>query len=891
MFLKSLQLNGFKGFKDKTLFKFNSGLGAIVGPNGCGKSNVIDAFKWVWGEQRVAELRGAKIDDLIFNGSKHFKSNNFCEVEVVFNNQDKILPVSYQEVSILRRIYRSGETEIFINHKPCRLKDVFELLNDTGIGKSNYSIIEQGKIERVLSDKLENRRRLFEESASLSDYRFKKKEYELKIKQTKENLTRVRDVLKVKLKQQERLEAQAKKSEVFFDLEEKLKENHRKIFSHQLFLLNERKKSNDLEFEALEGRMDEKQRQLEKRNTAFQVFIQALESKQEDRNKTDKKIIQVEEKINSSRFEINYIDDNLAQLKSDFFNQEKSSQQFQKDKEEIDKIIVSNKKQILKEEEKIIKFKKNLTSHQEKRKSLQAMNASLETKKNSLLVDLKLKKKSWGKIALREKEINRKLIDEIDDLKKQLEKKDYLKNIDLLSLAEKKLHQNVEENNLSKIRSEFKRYHEIFNTFFETENLLYSFFFSTTGTYFQKSEVEKNRQKLSAQINQLELDDARLEEKIETNKRQTDEMTSLINHLEIDKMRTNENLKIITQENELKRQQLISLENYHKTVVENKRNLASKKEYFIQEKEKKQRHLLELETELQDLKNELEQFSKKQEKENLQKKTMEKDLQRLNQALDLLKVKKHKVAIDYEIIEKEKINLAEKLNYQLNLKLNEIPSSRLEDLNSVKGKIALFKREMGELGKVNLIAKVEYDELAGETDDLAKQKSDIEKSIVNLEKVSLKLQEQAQKIFLDVLSRTSENFNKLIQQLFEGGSGRIALENERDPLNSDIKIEVEPPGKKLQKISLFSGGEKSLISLAVMIALFFNNPSPICLLDEVDAALDNKNLERLMNLLTEIKKKSQVLLISHNQKTMDIVDYMYGITMKQGVSKLFSLKL
>ena len=352
MFLKSLQLNGFKGFKDKTLFKFKAGLGAIVGPNGCGKSNVIDAFKWVWGEQKVAELRGAKIDDLIFNGSKDFKSNNFCEVEVVFDNQDRILPISYREVSILRRIYRSGETEIFINHKPCRLKDVFELLNDTGIGKSNYSIIEQGKIERVLSDKLENRRKLFEESASLSDYRFKKKEYELKIKQTKENLTRVKDVLKVKLKQQERLETQAKKSETFFGLEEKLKKNYRKIFSHQLSLLNERKQSNDREFQTLEDRINEKQEQLEKKNTNFQALIQTLESKQEDKNKADKKIIQVEEKINSSRFEINYIDNNLNQLKNDFFNQEKNSQQFKKDQEEINKIIINNKKQILREEEK-----------------------------------------------------------------------------------------------------------------------------------------------------------------------------------------------------------------------------------------------------------------------------------------------------------------------------------------------------------------------------------------------------------------------------------------------------------------------------------------------------------------------------------------------------------
>ena len=519
------------------------------------------------------------------------------------------------------------------------------------------------------------------------------------------------------------------------------------------------------------------------------------------------------------------------------------------------------------------------------------MNVSFEEKKNKLMLELTLKKKSWGKIAFKEKEINRKLIDEIDDLKKQLEQKDYLKNIDLLNQAEKKLYQNVKENNVSQIQSEFKRYHEIFNTFFETENLLYSFFFSTTGTYFQKTEVEKSRQKLSTQMNQLEQDNSRLEEKIEANKNQIDEITLLINHLEIDKMRTNENLKIITQENELKRQQLASLENYHKTVVENKKNLASKKQYFIQEKEKKQRHLLELEKELKDLKNELKQFSIKQEKENFKKKAMEKHLLKINQDIDLLKVKKHKVEIDYEIVEKEKINLGEKLEYQLNLKLNEISSCRLGDLNLVKEKIALLKREMGELGKVNLIAKVEYDELVSETDDLGKQKSDIEKSIVNLEKVSLKLQDKAQKIFLEVLSKTSENFNKLIKQLFEGGSGRIALENQKDPLISDIKIEVEPPGKKLQKISLFSGGEKSLISLAVMIALFFNNPSPICLLDEVDAALDNKNLERLMNLLTEIKKKSQVLLISHNQKTMDIVDYMYGITMKQGVSKLFSLKL
>ena len=205
--------------------------------------------------------------------------------------------------------------------------------------------------------------------------------------------------------------------------------------------------------------------------------------------------------------------------------------------------------------------------------------------------------------------------------------------------------------------------------------------------------------------------------------------------------------------------------------------------------------------------------------------------------------------------------------------------------------MAQIKKAMDSLGKVNLIAKVEYDEMLNETTELSEQKSDIEKSILNLEKVSAKLQEKTQKIFLDALAKTSGHFNDVIKKLFNGGRGKIELEDSRDPLNSDVKIEVELPGKKLQKISLFSGGEKSLISLAVMVALFLNNPSPICLLDEIDAALDNRNLEKLMNLLAEIKKKSQILLISHNQKTMDIVDYMYGVSMEQGVSKVFSLKL
>ncbi len=892
MFVKTLILNGFKGFKEKTTFHFQSGLGAIVGPNGCGKSNIIDALKWVWGEQKISELRGEKLDDLIFNGSKDFKPSNFCEVEIILDNQNKVFPLDYVEISILRRVYRSGETENFINQKSCRLKDITELLTNTGIGRSNYSIIEQGKIDRLFSDKVENRRALFEESAFLTNYKFKRKEYELKIRQTKDNLTRVEDILKIKIKQQEQLKQQAQKSEIYFQKEEKIKENNQKLFSHSFFVLAKRMKENENGLKEINFQLDKSKEAIQKQEENLQEMNSALESAEEKKNQIEKQIIQKEEKINSLAFEISYLNDNLSQLNNDFFDQEQNAKQFLQDKEEINRIILANEKQILKQEEKFIKIKKKQKQFQEDKKSLENNTLLFKKKNEAAQKKILTTKKEFEKTDEAEKEIDKLLIAEIDELKEKLEEKNYLNNFAALKESKKKFIEQFQQKNFTEATTAFSSFEKAFNDFMANEKLLYSFFFSTTGTYSKKNKIQNESNLLREEISSLEKALSKLVKEAEKNNEKILSINEAINNLEIDKVKLDENLKTLNNENALKKEQLTNLKKYHNTIIQNKKNLQEKKEFFTKEKSKKKSTINLIKQELKKIESELKQFSKSHQKGSAKKVLLAKTIHKAKAESDLLKIKMQKLNLESEINEKEKISLLDRLSYELELSLEDLKLQLLskEKIQQLKEKNNALKKEMQGLGQVNLLARTEYQEIKKETDDLIQQKTDIEKSMTNLEEVASKLLEKTQKVFLDTLKKTNINFNKVIKKLFQG-KGSIALENPENPLTSDIHITVEPNGKKPQKISLFSGGEKSLISFGVMFSLFLNNPSPICLLDEIDAALDYKNIERLTNLLGEMKQKSQILLISHNQKTMNIIDYLYGVSMQDGVSKLFSLKL
>ncbi len=891
MFIKTLIIKGFKGFKEKTTISFQKGIGAIVGPNGCGKSNVIDAFKWVWGEQKLSDLRSEKFEDLIFNGSKNEAPSNFCEVEVIFDNQKKIFSLDFDEVSIQRRVYRSGESENFINKQKCRLKDIYELLSNTGIGKSNYSVIEQGKIERLFANKLEERRRLFEENAGLGEYQIKKKDYEFKIKKTKENLTRLNDILKVKNKQLEQLSHQAKKSKKYFDLEENYKSKQIQIFLHELYLIEQRIKENNLDNDRLK---DEEKNLIEKQKQKKGVLseLQNLLAEQEnEESEHRKKIISLEQRVSAWQYEINYLENSLKELNNDFFNQEKHSEKYQEEKKSIMLEIEGNKKVVLEAEKNLSITKKKIAELKEKQKKIDKSN-----NEKKLTID-KLSKKHQTddlkkqKILEKEKEVNLRLLNEINEIKNKLEQKNYLKKAEIIHGYLEEITLGLKEKNIDAVKKSFEAFKSNLSDYFSNQNLIDNFFFSSTGTYAKKSHLVSELKSLNKELEALEKEINTLKEELEKNKANSFKIIKEINAWEIELIKREENFKKINYKSELKKEHLNNLEKLHNTMLESKAKILDKKKVFVQEKKTKTNDINTTKKDIAKLKNLERKIQQKLSSEKNRKDKAQQAIINFERDIELSKIKIQKNLLEKDIAQKEKNNLKEKIAEQNDVDLEKLTPKFLKNFSQIKEKMAHIREEIRGVGRINLLAITEYEELKNEVSSQIKEKEDIEKSMENLHTISLKLQAETVRIFIKTLEKTSKNFDLMIKKLFNGGKGRIELADKKNPLLSDVNILVEPGGKKAQKISLFSGGEKSLISLAVMFSLFLNNPSPVCLLDEVDAALDYNNINRLLSIFNEMKNRSQLILISHNPKTMDIIDYMYGISMQNGVSKALSLKV
>ena len=411
MYLKSLELQGFKSFADKTVLEFKPGITAIIGPNGSGKSNIVDAIKWVLGEQSMKSLRGAKSEDVIFAGTQNRKSLGFAEVSMIIDNSDGQLPIEYNEVTVTRRLYRTGETNYFINKVPCRLKDITELFMDTGIGKDGYSVIGQGRIEEILSNKSEDRRRIFEEAAGIVKYIARRDETEKKLEQTKVNLIRINDILSEISLNIEPLKNQAEKAKKYLDLREELKkieiglylakiddykskieeaENVRKIFENQnieenakLNSLQQLKNSLKDEIDSIDKKIEEMQNsrfesknQIEKINSEINVNIAKIKNNEDNKEKYKAEIEENKKNIEELKEEKENKELKKEKLKNNKEKFEKELKEKEKELEEITKKL--SDKEIKNEEKK----KENEKIDEEKYKSKKNINKSAKAEKN-----------------------------------------------------------------------------------------------------------------------------------------------------------------------------------------------------------------------------------------------------------------------------------------------------------------------------------------------------------------------------------------------------------------------------------------------------------------------------------------------------------------------------
>lgn len=1183
MFLKRLELQGFKSFPEKIKLEFNKGITAVVGPNGSGKSNISDAVRWVLGEKSIKNLRGTKMEDVIFSGTQNRKPLGFAEVSMVIDNSDKKLDMEYTEIVVTRRVYRSGESEFSINNNICRLKDIHELFMDTGVGREGYSIIGQGRIDEILSSKSEDRRMLFEEAAGIVKFKNRKIEAESKLEKEKQNLIRVNDIISELESQIKPLEIQSEKTKKYLSLTERLKlvkiniflndikkseadiknaddeisnissqieeyENIQKRNENEKNILNESLNKIEEKINSIKNQLIEIRSAIEQKENDIKLTAQEIEhikSNEKRVNETIEKNISLtnkkndeinlltvsynaknlslqakkeilENKIKEFEFITSHVSENeelinkynsdiiekmnvLADIKSSFKRTESLNEQFKTRKEQIENEknyyesqlhdksvhlealekelnIDENKEKKLNDELEISKNNyQNLKENIEKMKKEREINSkNINETYSRFKVLSELEKEHEGyyggvKAVLKERDnrnskfsgiigavgeiitvdekfetaietalgssIQNIIAETENDVKTAI---DYLKIsrkgratfLPLTSIKAKKIGNErdklLNENGVIGIADEIIKYSpeyknvisNILGKVLVIDNIddaveiskKYNYSYkivtldgellniggSITGgsinkkasSIFSRSreisdlsqklkeiekiiknvnlEIEKNSDKIELieryiesgkdKIQKIYLNKANINNKINITKNNVDDIKEKIKSLNIEFVQINQQIDIsdksINQNNEKINALNLEIENLHtmlnkyqseiqsdRDIKETKSHELTEQKIEITELEQKINSDLKeisrikieistIETEQKILKSDLSRYNQdKRYKElnierfkdeilklNENKKVMQKQDDSLTEEKDDLNKKinsaEQQIKEMFETLSKirsEFVRLESKKE-QLELKKNQlfddmweeygityIAASNYEkieaDYSQIQKEEKDIKNEIKNLGNINPNAIEEYKNVKERYEFLVKQKNDIINAEENLKTIISELEKLMKEQFAEQFKIICENFKEVFSEMFGGGSASLNLADEKDILNSGIDIAAQPPGKRLQSMSLLSGGERALTAMALLFAILRMKPSPFCILDEIEAALDDANVNRYASFIKKLSYNTQFILITHRKGTMEAADILYGVTMQeQGISKLVSVK-
>ncbi len=1180
MYLKRLELQGFKSFADKTVLEFMPGITSVIGPNGSGKSNISDAIRWVLGEQSMKSLRGSKSLDIIFAGTQNRKSLGFAEASLVFDNTDGTLPIEYTEVTVTRKIYRSGETGYYINKVPCRLKDVLELFMDTGIGKDGYSIIGQGKIDEILSNKSEDRRHIFEEAAGIVKYRVRKAESEKKLEHTKLNLLRINDILAEIETNLEPLKEQSEKAKKYLNLREELKN-----IEIGLFLYNIEKYKKELEDivkdeeiyknqcndeegrlerikalkEELKSEIDnitesieemsnlgfESKKEIEMLNSDINVSNTRIENNKQNKERFEKEIEELSARIKELEEEKKQKEEKKKNLKQ---NKEK----FAKELEEKENELAEITKKLSSKELEIEAHKKTVEDNTDKKYALQASiseqdinyqnyqkrqtqikneitgNVSeldstrmkkeeiakefyeIESKRNKILTDLedvnKEKEEADRKIKDFDSKINmlsgEKRIKESKLkflIETEKEKEGYIKSVktllkdcettkelgkgmhgvlaNIIEVPEeyqtaiemclgsslqnivteneedaKRLIEHLRKNNLGRasflpitsvrgkklekikgknngiigIASDLIQYSKKYENIIL--NLLgrtvivqdmdtairvakdngYSFRIITvdgdvinpsgaiTGGSVAKKTVnilgrgreieklQKEIKKLEEQIQKLEQEKENYETSIQNVLETASSFERELQEIEITYATGKEKINAIednigrieTRLNKLKEESK-KLDEQKEESTKNKTAFQEQIEAINEENEKlkkiitefaelnkdNQKYVDDLNFDITNLKISVSSFDESESSiEELQERidseinstnksienkrvqieqitqdnfNLEKSIEEIKDKIEKIKEEVQNSGSKIEELKEKRTQKNEKLAEQeeeINSKFKviedlkaqivkiDVKKTKLEeDINSIinkmweeyeltpnnvvdyrkpdnvqltQKKVKDLRNEIRELGSVNVDSIEEYKNLKDRYDFMCEQRVDLESTMAKLRKIITDMTSIMKEQFKEKFELINKNFAEVFKELFGGGNASLTLEDKDNILECGIEITVQPPGKKLQNMMLLSGGEKAFTAIALLFAILKINPAPFCVLDEIEAALDDVNVYRYAEYLKKFSKNTQFLVITHRKGTMEAADTVYGITMEEnGISKLLSMKL
>ena len=849
MEFKKIQLNGFKSFAEKTNFLIEEGLTGIVGPNGCGKSNIVESLRWCMGETSAKSMRGSGMEDVIFSGTSNKPSKNIAEVSISLTNENKDGPHQYNEldeIEIRRKIEKDRGSKFYINDKEVRAKDAQMFFADLSTGAHSPSLISQGRIGALVTAKPVDRRAILEEAAGIAGLHVRRHEAELRLGAAENNLKRADELRKQQEKQLVNLQKQAEEAARYKSISEEIKKIEAGLYHLKLIEIDyEIELENEINTEA-----DDKVKQF---NNKLEEIEKQIKTEIEKATPIREKNIENLSKIQRLNLELKGLDKESERMREEIGSIKNTLKVIDEDIDREKSIIIdanSNEKRLKEEKSELIEMD---SKYYETEK---LSNQDLKLAKS------KLKNEQERMDVLLENfnsDILQKNIETINAAKEQLEKAKIL----------------ISENN-SKDAIVFLEECKISLSFLsikikdiESNDLI--------STLTSKNELIKKLQDDYAENyskNQnIKRESVKRNERIKIIDKEIESWRNLLNNSE----------KMVHELNDRKNKQnlkLNDLEEQPQAQAEKKGQISEN--LRISEKEKNENEIIieKIDEKIIDLRNELNS-------------TKENSIE--------IRERKASSGATIEGLNKRRNDLLERIMTELNLKENNLLDfSNLEKRKEFPDTVAQEelldekKREREKLGSVNLRADEETSKYELEIKKMEQDRQDLVSAIIKLKESITELNQKGRERLLEAFEKVNRKFNEVYTQLFNGGNAKLELVDSDDPLDAGLEMLVSPPGKRLQSITLLSGGEQALTALSLIFAVFLTNPSPICVLDEVDAPLDDANVTRFCNLLAELTKitSTRFIIVTHHALTMSKMDRLYGVTMpEKGISQLVAVDL
>ena len=869
MYLKSIVVNGFKSFAEKVNIDLSNKVNVVVGPNGSGKSNVVDAISWVLGTQSPGALRTNKMEDVIFAGTEKLSEKGFAEVYLNFVvNPEKFN--GSEEISIGRKLYRDGASEYFMNGLNCRLLDIQEFLSDLGIGKQQHTIISQGQIAEILNSKPEDHRVTIEEAAGILPFKLKKDKALRRIESGEKEIKRAKDVLREINKQLKPLKIQAEQAQAHESLNASLLESKTNLnllkytnFNakendsiYELTIISEKldnisKSNNEAKtlksnltkelgqgvsvsslFKDHSNKLSTKSEQIK---SVAQIATERLDNLNRETIREEKRLTDLQNKVLTNTLTINDLSNKLILKKNTLTNLNKSLEHLNKQINENNK----NQSASLEVNEAILE------------KDLDYLKGIINKLETSLLT-------SEGDLNKWENDRN-STQEAVDSFSKLISKKILLKNSfskvrkNINLIVNREL--DVTKENLDILKSEYKSNVDILNSKIEQQNII-----SNNSSY--KEELKNQEIILRKNLNSLE-----------------EEITSRSNQL----VSAAEQIKFLTNENsELQ----ITIDEIHYAP---NNDYKSELETIIS---KSTALIKVLNQSAQSMLLQADVYEQKHGNKNSRIIQLDNEIEQFNNSYLLLNEQKGNISIKNAEYSSEKAHYYSSLKNMYGVESNDIDSfnSDLYSQEELENEIKIIEKKLEDIGVVNYLAKTDFDQLNSRHQDISVSIEDLTTSKKELLTHIKEIEDEIEFRIDSSFNSISVHFGEIFEQLFPGGKGSLELTNKENLLETGIEINVQPKGKKVKKLSLLSGGERSLAAIAFLFAIFKSFPSPFYILDEVEAALDDANLHRMINLLNYVRDDAQFIIVTHQQQTMHAGDVLYGVTMEPGSGSRIFIK-